>query len=43
MNDQLSENKLPLLLVEDEPDTASLVKLIMEEIRISGPAHSRWL
>ena len=30
MIDQLSRNKPPLLLVEDEPDTASLVKLIME-------------
>jgi CheY-like chemotaxis protein len=27
---QPSRNKPPLLLVEDEPDTASLVKLIME-------------
>ncbi len=30
MTDQPSGNKPPLLLVEDEPDTASLVKLIME-------------
>ena len=30
MIDQPSKNKPPLLLVEDEPDTASLVKLIME-------------
>lgn len=30
MVDQPSGNKPPLLLVEDEPDTASLVKLIME-------------
>jgi two-component system sensor histidine kinase/response regulator len=30
MIDQPSGNKPPLLLVEDEPDTASLVKLIME-------------
>ncbi|MGB4068836.1 MAG: response regulator [Nitrospira sp.] len=30
MIDQPSRNKPPLLLVEDEPDTASLVKLIME-------------
>jgi len=30
MNDQPSGNKPPLLLVEDEQDTASLVKLIME-------------
>lgn len=31
MNDQPSGNKPLLLLVEDEQDTASLVKLIMEE------------
>lgn len=30
MVDRPSGNKPPLLLVEDEPDTASLVKLIME-------------
>ncbi|MBS0149518.1 MAG: response regulator [Nitrospira sp.] len=30
MNDQLSTNKPQLLLVEDESDTADLVKLIME-------------
>jgi CheY-like chemotaxis protein len=30
MIDQPSRNKPPLLLVEDEPDTASLLKLIME-------------
>ena len=30
MIDQPSGNKPPLLLVEDEPDTASLVKLIMD-------------
>jgi len=31
MNDQPSENKPLLLLVEDEQDTADLVRLIMEE------------
>jgi hypothetical protein len=42
MIDQPSGKKPLLLLVEDEPDTVSLVKLIMEGKRLSGPAHSRW-
>lgn len=37
---QSSGKKPPLLLIENEPDMASLVKLIMEGIRVSGPAHS---